>query len=274
MDTSTEKESKTKQASSKKLKSPSLTYVTHWNSFWFGFMTALAIVLFILLIGTVAGYVTFNKLNTNNKSVPISETPDSNSKTDSSTQEIQVKDIDAIAKEFNVNKDELQKCMDERRYKKSIEDDMTSGQAVGVKGTPHSFVLIDNAMYEIPGAYSEEGMREFFDDLLTGKDPRAKDVSKEKTIATVTKDDWVRGSENARITVITYTDVDCPFCKKFHTATTNIMKDYPDTIRWVFRHMPSDNLHPDARAKAEMAECLGELAGPEAFWKYVDTMLQ
>jgi protein-disulfide isomerase len=264
------KNTSTTEKKTQQKKSP---YQTHWHSFWFGFMSALAVVLFFLLLGTITNRVSFGT-NSSSKKVAIKKTETTTVEKEEKTPEIKPQDATELAKAFNVDKDALQTCIDERRYAQKVKDDIKSGKEAGVQGTPHSFVLIDDAMYEIPGAYSEEGMREFFDDLLAGKDPRAKDLSDTRTLAPINDTDWVRGDDNARITVVEYTDVDCPFCKKFHEATNNIMGDYPNDVRWVVRHMPSDGLHPDARAKAEVAECLGELGGAEAFWKYFDTMLQ
>lgn len=249
-------------------------YQTHWHSFWFGFMSALAVVLFFLLIGTITNRVSFGDV-TPTKKVAITKTAENvtTSQEEKNESVPTSQPVSAIVEELGITKTEFDTCMDEKRYEGAVKDDISSGQEAGVEGTPHSFVLIDDAVYEIPGAYEEAGMREFFDDLLTGKDPRAKDISSTRDIAPVDADDWVRGEDGARITVIEYTDVDCPFCKKFHISTMNIMEDYPNDVRWVFRHMPSDGLHPQARMKAEASECIGELGGAEAFWQYIDKML-
>ena len=243
-------------------------YQTHWHSFWFGFMCALAVVLFFLLIGTVTNRISFN--DTPAKKVAIKKT----AKIEGGETTPTPKSLLTIVESLDVPMDEFNICMDEGRYAEAVKDDVTSGQLAGVKGTPHSFVLIDDAIYEIPGAVDEAGVREFFDDLLASNDPRAENLSDTITLASVDKDDWMRGSDNARITVIEYTDVDCPFCKKFHESTANIMSDYSNDVKWVFRHMPSDGLHPDARKKAEAAECIGQISGPETFWQYIDTLLK
>ncbi|MEA3322843.1 MAG: thioredoxin domain-containing protein [Patescibacteria group bacterium] len=250
-------------------------YQTHWHSFWFGFMSALAVVLFFLLIGTITNRVSFgDHAPTKRVAITKSDKKDvSKAPTENETAPPVSQSVSAIIGELGIDAAAFDTCMDEKRYEEAVKDDIKGGQEAGVEGTPHSFVLIDSAVYEIPGAQTEEGVREFFDDLLAGKDPRAKDISATRTVAPVTTDDWVRGDDDARITVIEYTDVDCPFCKKFHTSTTNIMEDYPNDVKWVFRHMPSDGLHPQARMKAEASECIGELGGAEAFWQYIDKLL-
>jgi protein-disulfide isomerase len=244
------------------MKEGTSSYRTHWHSFWFGFMCALAIVLFALLIFTVTDRITFK--NISSKKAPIAKT------TTEEGAEQPLTSLTAVVESLGLNAAEIQQCAQNDEFAQEVENDIASGTAAGVKGTPHSFVLIDNAVYEIPGAYEESGMREFFDDLLAGNEPRATDISATTELAPVDESDWIRGSDDARITVIEYSDIDCPYCKQFHTAITNMMEDYRDDVRWVFRHMPIDALHPTAREKAETAECIGASAGAEKFWEYID----
>lgn len=241
-------------------------YTTHWHSFWFGFISASSIMLFILLIGTFTDLFSFKTFNPKKVSVKKTEATTDNPISNLS--------FDDVLTEMAINKADFDTCMSEDRFVETVQANYESGSKAGVEGTPHSFVLIDDAIYEIPGAYEEAGMREFFDDLLAGNDPRAIDISAERDLAPVDEDDWIRGEEDARITVIEYSDVDCPFCKDFHVSTTNIMADYATDVRWVFRHMPIDNLHPDARRKAEASECIGELGGAAAFWDYIDALFK
>jgi len=242
-------------------------YKTHWHSFWFGFMSALSVILFFLLIGTMTEHVSFGNLSPKKTSIKkITEA--------TMTSSTVSKSFEQFIKDNNIDQEEFDTCLADRRYQEAVQNSIDDGTAAGVKGTPHSFVLIDDAIYEIPGAHSEKGMREFFDDLLAGNDPRAKDISSTTKLTPISESDWIRGGDDARITVIEYSDVDCPFCKEFHKSTTNLMSDYTDDVRWIFRHMPIDGLHPDARKKAEASECIGELGGADAFWDYIDTLFK
>ncbi|MEN8252681.1 MAG: thioredoxin domain-containing protein, partial [Patescibacteria group bacterium] len=201
-------------------------YKTHWHSFWFGFMSSLSIVLFFLLIGTVAESITFNEIASTSKTITKKPNNQAEQKNDTNKMSFFENSIE----DFDINKKEFLKCVEEERYADKVQEHNDSGLAAGVNGTPHSFVLVDDALYEIPGAQSEKGMREFFDDLLAGNELKARDISKETTVDPVTEADWTKGAENARITVIEYSDVDCPFCKKFHVSAQNIMKDYGGDI--------------------------------------------
>lgn len=88
-------------------------------------------------------------------------------------------------------------------------------------------------------------------------DPRPVDAAK----------DHIRGAANAKVTIIEYVDLECPYCKQFHPTLQQIMKDYPQDVRWVFRHAPLINLHRKAPAEANAAECAGEQG---KFWEFVD----
>jgi protein-disulfide isomerase len=82
--------------------------------------------------------------------------------------------------------------------------------------------------------------------------------------------DHLRGSLDAQIFLIEYTDLECPFCKTFHPTAQQALDEYGDKITWVYRHFPLDQIHTKADKEAEAAECAFELGGNDAFWKYVD----
>ncbi len=91
-------------------------------------------------------------------------------------------------------------------------------------------------------------------------------------IEPVTEDDHIRGNPNAPVMIVEYSDYDCPFCKNFHETMRRIMQEYgtDGEVAWVYRHFPLEQLHPNAPKLAEAAECVGELGGDEAFWRFSD----
>lgn len=86
----------------------------------------------------------------------------------------------------------------------------------------------------------------------------------------VTDQDWVRGDKDAAVTVIEYSDFQCPFCSRFHPTMQQVMKDYDGKVRWVWRHFPL-SFHPEAEPSAEAAECAGEQG---KFWEYGDKLIE
>ncbi len=105
-----------------------------------------------------------------------------------------------------------------------------------------------------------------------GAYPPAEAEPQEIVVEDVTKDDWVRGDRNAKVSVIEFSDIDCPFCGRFHDTMKTALEKYDGQINWVYRHLPLAQLHPEAEAKAIATECVGKLAGNDAFWSYLDEL--
>lgn len=88
----------------------------------------------------------------------------------------------------------------------------------------------------------------------------------------VTADDHVRGNPDAAIKVVEFSDFDCPFCSRFHDAMKTVVEKYDD-VAWVYRQFPLEQLHPQAPTVALTSECVAELGGNDAFWKFADEYL-
>ena len=98
-----------------------------------------------------------------------------------------------------------------------------------------------------------------------------------ENVAPVTGADHVRGDRDALVTIVEYSDFECPFCKRFHETMNQIMDEYGDSgkVAWAYRHFPIDSLHPvKARREAVASECAAEIGGEEAFWNYADRFLE
>jgi len=97
-----------------------------------------------------------------------------------------------------------------------------------------------------------------------------------KEIPMVTNDDHIRGSINAPIKIVEYSDLECPFCKQFHFTMKSIMNDYEASgkVAWVFRHYPIDDLHKKARQEATATECAGTIGGNKGFWNYLSSLYE
>lgn len=87
---------------------------------------------------------------------------------------------------------------------------------------------------------------------------------------TLSDDDWVKGNPDAPITVVEFSDLECPFCKRFHPTVEQLLAEYPNEVNWVYRHFPLDSLHRKARPEAVATECAGELGGNDGFWAMTD----
>lgn len=87
-------------------------------------------------------------------------------------------------------------------------------------------------------------------------------------VPAVTEDDYVRGNPNAKVTMIEYSDFECPFCGRFTETVDEILDKYGNDIRFVYRHFPL-SFHPEAEPAALAAECAGE---QDKFWEFHDEL--
>ncbi|MDH3282605.1 MAG: DsbA family protein, partial [Gammaproteobacteria bacterium] len=61
--------------------------------------------------------------------------------------------------------------------------------------------------------------------------------------------DHIRGNPSAPVTLIEYSDFECPFCKKFHATAKKVLDESRGQVKWVYRHFPLDQLHPGKARK-------------------------
>ena len=87
-------------------------------------------------------------------------------------------------------------------------------------------------------------------------------------------DDPVKGDPNAPITIVEFSDFQCPFCSRFVVQTLGELEEnYIDTgkVKLVYRDLPLGSLHPNARAAHIAAECADEQG---KFWEYHDILFE
>lgn len=83
-------------------------------------------------------------------------------------------------------------------------------------------------------------------------------------------DDPVRGPDDAPITIVEFSDFECPYCRRWHAEVYQQLFDtYGDQIRLVYRDFPLESIHPNAEPAAQAANCAYEQG---AFWGYHDRL--
>src|SRR5437899_1988180 len=80
----------------------------------------------------------------------------------------------------------------------------------------------------------------------------------------------IRGSANAPVTIVEFSDFHCPFCRQVAPVVAQVLSRYGDKVKLVYRDFPLDSLHPQARQTAEAARCAGDQG---KFWQYHDRLL-
>ncbi len=83
--------------------------------------------------------------------------------------------------------------------------------------------------------------------------------------------DHVRGGGDAPVTLVEYGDFECPFCGRAEPAVRRIVAEFGDDLRYVFRHLPLADVHPNAPLAAEAAEAAGAQG---KFWEMHDLLFE
>jgi protein-disulfide isomerase len=79
------------------------------------------------------------------------------------------------------------------------------------------------------------------------------------------------GPADAPVTIVEFSDFQCPYCQRALPALKAVADKYPQQVRIVYRHLPLESIHPQARAGAEAAECAAE---DGRFWEYHDLLFE
>lgn len=180
------------------------------------------------------------------------------------------------AEELGVAHADFANCLAEKRYAEAIDADFSLGQTRGVNSTP-SFFLNDQP---IIGAYPLDYFNQAISAIAAGNTVAAQPETAPQgpavkpTPATIVMDNIgsEMGDPNAPVTIVEYTDYQCPYCVRHATETLpRIISELVDTgrVRYIVKDFPLDNTHPEARSAAVAARCAGE---QNAYWEMHDEL--
>jgi protein-disulfide isomerase len=82
--------------------------------------------------------------------------------------------------------------------------------------------------------------------------------------------DHIRGPDDAPVTLVEYGDFECPYCGQAETSIRDLLAAHGDDVRYVWRHLPLNDVHPTAQLAAEASEAA---AAQGRFWDMYDVLL-
>lgn len=82
-------------------------------------------------------------------------------------------------------------------------------------------------------------------------------VGRYLTLPTVSEDDIVSGPTDAKVTIVLFSDFECPFCKTFHTNLKQVSAEFPNQVRLVYKHLPL-SFHTQAENAGRSAQCAND----------------
>ncbi len=194
-------------------------------------------------------------------------------------QQVSARAMSDVAASIGIDKSKFTSCVTSGKYQARVDRDFQEGASIGVGGTPYSIVYDKKTGKQAPigGALPFASIKTIIDSVMsqTGavqKDPNAKDAP--ASVLAIKTDDHVNGDPTADLIIIEYTDLECPFCMRFHDTMLQVLAEYEKTgkIAWVHRHFPLSAIHSDAEKYAEGSECVYEQGGNAAFWKFADAI--
>lgn len=187
--------------------------------------------------------------------------------------------LKAYAKEVGLDTNRFDSCLDNKAQAEAVKKDQDQGTSLGVGGTPAFFV---NG-YLISGAQPFDNFKKVIDYLLKGGTLEAKNlpgdieslvkngaVSAERKVVDL-GNAQIAGNASARITVVEFSDFECPFCQRSYPTIKQLIKTYGNDLRLAYKHYPLTQIHPHAEAAAEAANCAGEQG---KFWQYHDKLFE
>ncbi|OGY41863.1 MAG: hypothetical protein A2Y82_05405 [Candidatus Buchananbacteria bacterium RBG_13_36_9] len=169
-----------------------------------------------------------------------------------------------VAKKFEA-------CLTSGKYDAQVDANQNEGLQLGVQGTPASFI---NG-YLVSGALPYDYVKQVIDDLLAGKEPTQEFLKDQETgeinkvnMPQITDSDHVTGAKNGKITIVEFSDFECPYCGSYKTTLDEILKNYPNDVTLVFKHFPL-SFHQYAKKAAIASECANESG---KFWEMYDKL--
>ncbi len=198
--------------------------------------------------------------------------------------------LERYAQELGLDMGRFKSALDSGKFSKRVEEDSAAGASVGANGTPTFFI---NGR-EFVGAQPFEAFRGVIDEELKKADAvLAKGVKLENLYAELMKSAGaapaapaapeptvvsdinlqgapVKGPKNAVVTIVAFSDFQCPFCSRVVPTLHELEKQYPGKLKIAFKHQPLP-FHNNARIAANASMAANEQG---RFWEYHDKLFQ
>jgi protein-disulfide isomerase len=237
-------------------KSPRTDTITFDRTHFFSVLVVLA-----FAVGILVGYMAWGRNGTAavqntapQAQAPVAEVPAPGMGPDVYLQ---------IADDLGLETTAFEACLSNHTYQEDIQSDSDYAISIGVNSTPTFFV---NGL-AIIGAQPLDVFTQVIDMELAGETPQNDQYVRYEI---PTEGFPTNGPEDAPITIVEFSDFQCPFCGRFYNETYQPLLDaYPGQIRFVYRHLPLTSIHPEAFPAAEASMCANEQG---SFWQYHDAL--
>ncbi|MEZ4408591.1 MAG: thioredoxin domain-containing protein [Polyangiales bacterium] len=214
-------------------------------------------------------------------------------------QHLERADLERYAQELNLNMTRFRQAMDDHRHRAAIQADTQLAQRLNAQGTPNFFINGTN----IVGAQPFERFKTLIDQVLArartitprdrvyaqmvadpvaGNEPapspqqpqqRPAEPDPNQVLRVPVGNSPVQGPRDALVTMVVFSDFQCPFCSRVEGTITALRQRYGNDLRVVWKNEPLP-FHDKARPAAEAAMEVFAQRGNEGFWRYHDLLMQ
>ncbi len=178
--------------------------------------------------------------------------------------DLSIDNLKKMAGDLGVDGGKFDSCLDEGKFAQRVADDRAYGNTVGVSGTPTFYV---NGIEMVGAQPLTEFVKVVDAELKDGSGDKAISGGERKKVESGVGP--VRGSADAKIKVIEFSDFQCPFCTQAYPTVKALEQKYGDKLSVEYRQYPL-SFHPYAQKAAEASECVRDLNGDGKFWEFYD----
>ncbi len=195
-------------------------------------------------------------------------------------------DLEKVAADLKLNVDKVKDAIKTHKYKKEIDADSELADDVQASGTPHMFIngrrlvgaqpadkfekIIDEEIKKTDEMLKKGvAAKDLYDTII--KDGKGAPDPEKKNVPAPPASSAFKGKGDAKVVIQEFSDFQCPFCSRVEPQVAEIMKNYGDKVKFVWRHKPLP-MHPDAPLASEASEEAYKQKGNEGFWKMHDKL--
>ncbi|MCB9594953.1 MAG: thioredoxin domain-containing protein [Sandaracinaceae bacterium] len=214
-------------------------------------------------------------------------------------------DLERYAGQLNLNMAQFRAALDNNEHQAAIQADLAAATALGARGTPNFFINGVNLRGAQPYEAFDQAVRaelanaqrmvqagtpraQVYASLMrnarTSPPPEpaapaadARPAQPQPDPAAIYRvpvgESPVKGPANALVTIVAFSEFQCPFCARVEPTLTQIQERFGNDVRFVFKHNPLP-FHQNAMPAAEAAVEVQTQLGDEAFWTYHDTLFE
>ena len=151
-----------------------------------------------------------------------------------------------------------------KQIKEAVEKD-PSIVFVAIEKYPDQFI-------EVVNKAAQDAQRKAQDKSIAEETKKRDEEFANPLKAEIDENRVIFGKKDAKVTIVEYSDFECPYCSKGYQTVKQVMAEYPNDVRLVFKHLPLD-FHPQAMPSAKYFEAVARQS-PEKAEKFHDAVFE